>query len=202
MAVTPEPPLSLQQRTDHWFRRVSGFLLGQLPCRAGCSRCCIGPFAITVLDWLTLREGLTQLPSAVRQDIERRALEQTKTMEGAYPVLKQSKFLDHWADRDIDRLVSQFETVPCPALGENGLCQVYEHRPLTCRSMGVPVEQSGQVYGACEVQSFVPIVTLSASLRAEEQALAGREAAELEALRTASGFDGEELLLPYGFLPD
>ena len=55
------------------------------------------------------------------------------------------------------------------------------------------------VTGACEVQTFVPIVRLSPALAAEEQALAALEATELAALPEAAT-EGEELLLPYAFV--
>jgi Fe-S-cluster containining protein len=203
MLAPPSPnSASLQQRTDDWFRRASASLLGQLPCRAGCSHCCIGPFAITVLDVLALAEGLKHLPSTQREDIQQRAIEQTTAMEAAYPVLKQSPFLDRWIDKKIDRLVNEFRAMPCPALGDDGLCRLYEYRPLTCRSMGIPLEEGLVTQGACSVQTFVPIVRLSASIRAEEQSLAEKESAALDQCRRTTGAQGEEVLLPYGFLSD
>jgi hypothetical protein len=80
------------------------------------------------------------------------------------------------------------------------VCALYEYRPLTCRSMGIPIEDEGMVTGACEVQTFVPIVRLSAALRAEEDVLSQQEAQTLDAYNFIAGTDGEELLLPYGFL--
>jgi hypothetical protein len=55
------------------------------------------------------------------------------------------------------------------------------------------------VNGACDVQTFVPIVRLSSSLAAEEESLAGLEAAALATLPEMSS-RGEELMLPYGFV--
>lgn len=200
-ARPPETLSSLQAQTDRWFERASASLLGQLPCRAGCSHCCIGPFPITMLDITGLQEGLHQLPILEREAIVRRASGQAAAMEAAYPLLARSPFLDQWADSEIDRLVEQFQAALCPALGEGGLCRLYEHRPLACRSMGIPEEDASLVNGACAVQTFVPIVRLPASLRAEEERLAHREAVRLEEVREAAGAEGEEVLLPYGFLP-
>lgn len=193
---------SLARKTDDWFQRANAALLSQVPCRAGCSYCCVGPFPITQLDVGLLQEGLKSLSLEQRECIERRAKGQVSALETAYPRLRRSRYLDRWADTDIDRLVSDFHQDPCPALGEDGLCALYDYRPLTCRSMGIPTEERGQVTGACAVQTFVPIVRLSASLRSEEQELAGQEAEELDAHRTISGAEGEEMLLPYGFLAD
>jgi Fe-S-cluster containining protein len=199
-AAEPSNPTRLARKTDEWFARAQAALLGQVPCKPGCSHCCIGPFPITLLDVHLLQEGLSHLPANQRERIEGRARSQAAAMEAAYPQLLKSRFLDHWPDTHIDRLVSQYHQAPCPALGDDGLCGLYEYRPLTCRSMGIPSEQEGVMSGACEVQTFIPIVRLSASIQAEEDELARQEAQALKSCRLAEKTEGEELLLPYGFL--
>ncbi|MBM4122733.1 MAG: hypothetical protein FJ249_09095 [Nitrospira sp.] len=189
-------------RAEGWFTRASASLLGQLPCRRGCSRCCIGPFAITTLDAAELQRGLVALNRSVRQEIEGRARVQARRVESEFPRLKQSPYLDDWSDPDIDALVERFADLPCPALHSDGSCLVYPFRPATCRAMGIPVETDGLVEGACPVQSFIPIVRLTRSLREEEQVLAAQEAVAIDSLRQMSHQDKEEVLLTYGFLSD
>jgi Fe-S-cluster containining protein len=121
-------------------------------------------------------------------------------MEAAYPALASTPFLDGWSDEDIDRLAAQFDRVSCPALNEHGHCLMYQHRPLTCRSMGIPTDDGPLTEGACSVQTFVPIVRLPPVLRTEEQQLAQREAHLLECLQQASSRPGTEMPLPYAFL--
>jgi len=197
----PSHLTTLARKTDDWFRRASAALLSQLPCRAGCSHCCIGLFPITRLDAGLIQEGLTRLPRMQRERIEERALLQVTTLEAAYPRLKSSLSVDGWSDDDIDVAVNAFHDAPCPAL-DNDRCSLYAFRPLTCRSMGIPARQEGLVNGACAVQTFVPIARLSASLETEERELAAREAAELAALPEVAA-EGEEILLPYAFVkPD
>jgi len=200
-APGPPSPSSLAHKTDDWFTRAKAALLGQVPCRIGCSSCCVGPFPITLLDMRLLQEGLTGLSIDQRERIVGRARTQVSAMEASYPQLAKSRFLDHWPDADIDRLVGQFHESPCPALGDDGLCGMYEYRPLICRSMGIPTEQAGITNGACDVQTFVPIVRLSNAIRAEEDQQAQQEASALEQLRLDKKAGGEEILLPYGFLP-
>jgi Fe-S-cluster containining protein len=121
-------------------------------------------------------------------------------MESAFPQLTHTDLLDNWSDQDIDRLVTEFHHHPCPALETDGRCGIYHHRPLACRSMGIPTEDGGLVHGACEVQTFIPILRLPTAFREQEHRLAQEEAASLDALRRATGSTGEEVLLPYGFL--
>jgi len=193
-------PAPLYQKTDHWFQRANAALLGEVPCRLGCTSCCIGPFPITLLDVHTLQKGLSGLPPDLRHRIEQRAIEQTAAMEAAFPQLTHTDLLDNWSDREIDRLVTEFHQHPCPALETDGRCGVYHHRPLVCRSMGIPTEDRGLTHGACEVQTFIPIVRLPSAFREEEDRLAREEAASLETLRRTTGSTGEEIFLPYGFL--
>lgn len=195
----PDPP-PLYQKTDHWFQRATAALLGEVPCKLGCTSCCIGPFPITLLDVQTLQQGLAGLSPDHRLRIEERAIEQTAAMEASFPQLSPTHLLDNWSDQDIDRLVTEFHHHPCPALETDGRCGVYLHRPLVCRSMGIPTEARGLAHGACEVQTFIPILRLPSSFREEEERLSQEEAASLDALRRTTGSTGEEVFLPYGFI--
>jgi len=200
LGPTPLNPGPLYRKTDHWFQRATAALLGEVPCRLGCTSCCIGPFPITLLDVQTLQQGLAGLPPDHRHRIEQRAIEQTTQMETAFPELTHTDLLDTWTDQAIDRLVTEFHDQPCPALEADGRCGIYDHRPLVCRSMGIPTEDCGLTHGACEVQTFIPVVRLPSAFREEEHRLAQEEAASLDALRQATGSTGEEVFLPYGFL--
>jgi hypothetical protein len=154
---------------------------------------------VTRLDAVLIQDGLAQLPATERTLIQRKARDQVSALEAAYPQLSPSGSLDRWSDGEIDEAVGRFDKNRCPALSDVGLCSLYAYRPLTCRSMGIPIETGAMVEGACSVQTFVPIVHLSASLRAEEHELAGWEAEELASCRAAEAGD-EEIFLPYAFL--
>jgi Fe-S-cluster containining protein len=159
-------------------------------------------FPITRLDAEELQRGLATLPPDLRAAIEIRAREQTTAMETQAPALRQSISLDDWQDRAIDDLVETFATLPCPALQPDGSCGIYPFRPLTCRTMGIPTEESGVAQGACEVQTALPIRRLPRALREEEDVLAQAEARMLAHRQRVTGTKGEELLLPYGFLAE
>ena len=118
------------------------------------------------------------------------------------PRLMTSPFVDHWSDDEMDRLTTRFDSLPCPALEPDGRCGLYEFRPLVCRSMGIPSDDGLTVSGACAVQTSVPLIRLSKSLRGEEDLLARIEAQQLTNLRMTLDVQGEELLLPYAFLSE
>lgn len=195
----PSNATTLAAKTDDWFRRANAALLSQLPCRAGCAHCCIGVFPITRLDVRLVQEGMVALPENERARIETRAALQIAEIESAYPALKTSPSLEAWSDAEIDRVAEAFRDARCPALSDNQQCSIYAHRPLACRSMGIPSRDHGIVNGACAVQTYLPVVRLSDSFVSEEDALAGQESAELARLPEVA-VQGEEILLPYGFL--
>lgn len=199
-ARAPYSPSSPFLCADEWFRRARAALLNTLPCSRGCYRCCIGTFAITALDVQELQRGLAALALEQRQAVEQHARRQLVAIERRYPQLATSPFLDEWDDRVVDELVAQFAELPCPALQVDGSCGVYAYRPITCRTMGIPLDEQGLIQGACEVQTAVPLVRLSRSLREEEDRLAEKEAAALSAGCGQMGEQGEEVLLQYGFV--
>ncbi len=202
MDSSSPPDRRLFIQSEQWFHRVHAALLGTLPCRQGCSRCCIGPFAITILDVAELQRGLPTLPKQARLDIESRARAQIAAFEPAHPRLKATPFLDDWPDSEVDQLATEFAKFPCPALDANGSCRVYPFRPLACRTMGIPTETNGLVHGACGIQTSTPLIRPSRAVREQEERLAEQEAVEIERLREARPRSGEEVLLAYGFLAD
>jgi Fe-S-cluster containining protein len=202
MAHPQEEQMRLFDQAERWFDRSRAALLGQVPCHRGCHRCCIGPFAITIIDTALLQEGLAELDQQEsRYEINERAKRQTAIIEQEFPRLARSAFLDDWPDLDVDRLVSRFADLPCPALDAEGSCLVYRFRPLTSPTMGLPVQTGDRTHGACEVQTAVPIVPLSRTLRIEDR-LATLESAAIASHRRLEKVAGEEMLLPYGLLPD
>lgn len=152
-----------------------------------------------MLDAEELRRGLSQLSREERLAIEERAGHQAAAMAAADPRLAVTPIIDDWVDTDVDRLAEQFADSPCPSLGSDGRCLLYEYRPLACRSMGIPYQEGGLTQGACEIQSFVPVTKLSPALLEEEARLSRDEAKALRKAARRTGAAGEEMLLPFGF---
>ena len=192
----------LFEQTARWFERAHAALLGELPCRQGCSHCCVGIFPVTVLDQQVIQFGLSKLSDSHRNRIVETAAAQITDLTAAVPQLLTNRFVDHWPEQECEQVIDQCSAWPCPALESDGGCAIYEFRPLVCRSMGIPSEDDDHVNGACAVQTSIPLIRLSKALREEEDRLAALEADELEALRHQQGEEGEEMLLPFAFIPE
>lgn len=125
-----------------------------IACRPGCTQCCVGAFAITQLDAERLCSGMDELrrsdPARARR-VRQRAKDYLSRVAADFPGDIRSGILDESAQGQ-----ETFETFAdeeiCPALDpETGLCDVYEHRPMTCRVFGPPVRNEGGGLGVCEL---------------------------------------------------
>lgn len=124
-----------------------------LVCRPGCTQCCIGVFPINQLDAVRLQRGLagleTRAPERARR-VRERAREAVTRLSGEFPGDPVSGILDE-GDDAVARFADFANDEPCPALDpETGNCELYESRPMTCRTFGPPV-RSEDGLGVCEL---------------------------------------------------
>lgn len=141
----PDPPARADRRllqvVDAAMAEAARRAGGRLACRPGCTGCCHGPFPVNGLDAARLRRGLTELAAC---DPERAAaiVERARAL---LPVLSQDFPGDAatgaLADDDsADAYFERHAALPCPVLDpETGRCELYAHRPLSCRTFGPPV---------------------------------------------------------------
>jgi Fe-S-cluster containining protein len=139
----------IDEAMDEAARRAGPHLV----CRPGCTGCCHGPFPINGLDAARLRRGLEELAA---RDPERAAalVERSRAL---LPVLAPGFPGDPAAGilTDGDEADAYFErhaALPCPALDPpTGRCELYAHRPLSCRTYGPPVHIGATDLPPCDL---------------------------------------------------
>jgi len=142
--TSTETYISVLERADDFFREVTAAQPQSLQCGRGCSLCCYGIFEIGSGDVPLLAEGLEKLHHKRRAMIIRRAREIVAS--SAHPDLRDCTPAEKAAF--FDRTAS----TPCPNLNERGECLMYEHRPLVCRTFGLPVRDGDRYIGdICEL---------------------------------------------------
>lgn len=126
-----------------------------LVCRKGCTQCCYGPFAISQLDAWRLQQGLDELKSSDPKRatrVRKRAQHAVKRLSATFPGDLKTGILSE--DEDAEAAFAEFANdEPCPALDpDTGACDLYNARPMTCRTFGPPV-RSGEEGGlaVCEL---------------------------------------------------
>jgi Fe-S-cluster containining protein len=161
MAFDPKPrDLSdLGAADDGFVRRFDGAMddairrAGPLfGCRPGRSRCCRGLFPINLLDARRLERGMTALEArdpARAENVRRRAMKAVRRFARDFPGNTPTGLLSGDEEAE-ERFCARFGGLMCPALdGATGRCDVYEWRPLACRSMGPPVRLGGVDLAPC-----------------------------------------------------
>ncbi len=126
-----------------------------LACRPGCSHCCVGVFAINQLDALRLRNGLAETektdPDRAAR-IRKRALDTVARLSPEYPGDPATGLLDEADDDEDCKRWDEFANdEPCPVLDPaTGTCELYEFRPVICRTFGPPLMSEGEL-GVCDL---------------------------------------------------
>ncbi len=168
-----------------------------LACKPGCSQCCHGVFAINQLDARRLRRGLAELEA---QDPERagflrkRALETVARLSEDYPGDPVSGVLD---EDDTDEAAKRWDDFaneePCPALDPaTGKCELYEFRPVICRTFGPAMKTDGDL-GHCEL-CFVGASDEEVAAHEMNPDPNNLEAALVEELQKTTGESGETII--------
>jgi Fe-S-cluster containining protein len=168
----------------------------QLVCRAGCSECCIGPFPINRLDAWRLTEGMSSLRQRdpARADaVHERARRTVAIFRPTFPGDPEAGSLggDQGAE---DRFFEAQAAVPCPVLDPaTQNCELYEHRPLYCRTYGPPVTFGGENLPPCRLCFTTAPKEAIEAARAVPDRL-GLERAILDRLKRDGGDDAETVI--------
>jgi len=124
-----------------------------LVCRPGCTQCCVGVFAINQLDAVRLRQGLAELEqtdAARARRIRARARDSIERLSAEFPGNAKTGLLDEGPEAE-ERFAEFANDEVCPVLDpETGLCDLYDARPMTCRTFGPPVRTESGL-GVCEL---------------------------------------------------
>jgi Fe-S-cluster containining protein len=131
-------------RADDFFRSVAESQPQNLQCGRGCSLCCYGLFEIGSGDVPLIAEGLAKLHPSRRKMIIRRSQEILESSN--QPDLREC------APSIKDAFFERTASTACPNLNESGECLMYEHRPLVCRTFGLPLRNGDEYIGdVCEL---------------------------------------------------
>ena len=116
----------------------------KIRCAAGCTDCCHHLFSITEIEAAEISRAVKRLPPDVLSVL----MQQAERHEPA----RRDIMLRHGYIQARGNLPSPETRLACPALVD-GLCAIYEHRPLICRKYGMPIvdsTQPGRTF-ACEL---------------------------------------------------
>jgi len=169
---------------DNWLQRANERGGEHIACRPGCAQCCIGVFAINRLDALRLQQGLNDLADIDLERAQRvlqRAAESLERTVNFFPGDLETGILDESLEAE-EIFEDYANDEPCPALNPQTLtCDLYSHRPMTCRVYGPPVCTEGGL-GVCELcfTNASPEEIAAAEIPLDGEALESKLNGELE----------------------
>jgi Fe-S-cluster containining protein len=139
-------------------------------------------------------EGLQRSDAAGAERIRERARKSFARLAADFPGDAITGILDE-SDEAQERFMSFADDEPCPALSpENGRCELYAHRPMTCRVFGPPV-RSEQEDGlaVCELcyHGATDEEIAACEMRPDPDNI---EAALIEVVEHASGIKGNTIV--------
>ena len=175
----------LLERLDRWMENGRRSHPGVVPCRAGCTACCHGPFDITVADVELIREAVARMPEPERGEVGRRAGELLARLSALAPAWAPPYDIGVLGDDRFDQVADHLVAEPCPLLGDDGRCRIYDDRPMVCRLIGLPMRsRAGRVIeNACPIQERFPDYAALAPLPFDLEEFEG---VELACLRSAA----------------
>ena len=168
----------------------------ELACRPGCSECCVGPFPINRLDAWRLGEGMADLkrrdPARAAAVVER-ARRAVEAGSASFPGDAATGRLSGNQAAE-DAFFEAQSSVPCPALDPaTQTCDLYAHRPMSCRTYGLPVTFNGEKLPPCRLcfTHSTPETIESCRVTPDKH---GIEAAILQRLRRDGGDESETIV--------
>ncbi len=183
---------TLLQSLDRWSDGVRRRHPGVVPCRAGCSACCHGPFDISALDSALVLAATRALPREDLADVLAVAQDQVEEMADLEPHWVAPWDIAALGEDRFDALCDAMGDEPCPLLDREGRCRIYEDRPLVCRVMGLPMATAHDTLdNACPIIDLHPAY---AALTPQPFDLAAFEQTEQ---RLAAETSGQEITIAH-----
>jgi Fe-S-cluster containining protein len=136
--------LEICREVDWEFSRNRRLHGDKIHCRPSCTDCCHQLFQITEIEAAHISRGVKRLDGAVRDRLLGRAKPYVEARRKLVAVKGEP---EAWGS-----LPPVGTRLACPAL-EDGVCQIYEFRPLICQKFGIPLynpEKPGRIF-ACEL---------------------------------------------------
>ncbi len=138
---------------DAVFNKFENDMPDLVKCGKGCSDCCYALFDVTLAEAMYINAKFNEKFSG----LERSAImDRADKADRQIHKLKRKVYMATQKGADTNEVLMEVARarVRCPMLGDDDLCSIYEHRPITCRLYGVPTSIGGEPH-VCGRSGFV-----------------------------------------------
>jgi Fe-S-cluster containining protein len=139
-------------QADQVFEKVKKTFPDEVRCRTGCADCCHALFDLTLIEALYLNHHF--FGSFDGENRERLVSKANKADRAIYKIKRQA-YRESQAGKDENQILEELADVRvrCPLLNDAERCELYTHRPITCRLYGIPTAIGGKGH-TCGLSGF------------------------------------------------
>jgi Fe-S-cluster containining protein len=143
---------SLVRQVDAVFTKVQQEFAACVHCKVGCSDCCHALFDLSLIEALYIK---AQFDAMFKNEARTLVLERADAADREIYRLKRRAFKAHEQGRSEDQILEEIaeQRVRCPLLNAQDQCDLYRHRPITCRLYGIPTAIGGKAH-TCGMSGF------------------------------------------------
>ncbi|PIE70925.1 MAG: hypothetical protein CSA22_05880 [Deltaproteobacteria bacterium] len=143
---------TLAKTADAVFHRVQSEFPDEVKCQSKCADCCYALFDLTLVEALYINHHFNKKWSGIER-LNR--LDRANTADRRIHKLKRNAHRSHKDGASDVEILGQMalERVRCPLLNSDNQCDLYDHRPITCRLYGIPVASTGITH-TCGLSGF------------------------------------------------
>ncbi len=138
------------------FEKVKSQYPDCVKCEVTCSDCCHALFDLTLIEALYINHQFHQ-KFKEREKEKADLLEKANKADRLVYIIKKNAYKQLQEGRPEADIVADVgkERICCPLLNEDEKCDLYEHRPITCRLYGIPTAINGKGH-TCAKSAFKP----------------------------------------------
>ena len=145
---------ALVAKADAAFERVRADFPECVRCRKECADCCYAIFDLSLIEALYINHRFAEkITEAERETL----LEKANRTDRQLARIKRDAARAAAEGQDEAAVLAHLAElrVRCPLLNDNGLCDLYDYRPITCRLYGIPTAIDGRGH-TCGLSGFEP----------------------------------------------
>ena len=142
--------LNLIKGVDQLFNKMKDDYPQEVKCDQGCTECCYAMFDLSLVEALYLNDKFNLLD----QDLKNSIFINADKTDRQITTIKKQLYKEHQQGTDELEILKMASRVKsrCPLLVEDR-CVLYEHRPITCRLYGIPLD-TGNITASCALSGF------------------------------------------------
>ena len=133
----------LVDMADRIFEKMAQTYPDCVTCREGCADCCYALFDLTLIEALYLNHKFNEKYSGPEREV---ILEKANRVDREIAKIKRRAVDDLKGGKSENDILLDLAQVRirCPLLNDTERCELYRHRPITCRLYGIPTSVQGK----------------------------------------------------------